>query len=58
MIAPELTANATLLEAREARERHYDGYYSSNPTCQIGMTTAVGEEYTSYIALVERATRV
>ncbi|MBL7990848.1 MAG: FAD-binding oxidoreductase [Candidatus Kapabacteria bacterium] len=58
MIAPELTANATLLEAREARERHYDGYYSSNPTCQIGMTTAVGEEYQSYIALVERATRL
>lgn len=57
MIAPELTANATLLEAREARERHYDGYYFSNPTCQIGMTTAVGEEYESFIALVERASR-
>lgn len=57
MIAPELTANATLLEAREAKERHYDGYYSSNPTCQIGMTTAVGEEYESFIALVERASR-
>ncbi len=58
MIAPELTANATLLEAREARERQYDGYYSSNPTCQIGMTTAVGKEYQSFIALVERASRV
>lgn len=58
MIAPELTANATLLEAREARERHYDGYYSSNPTCQIGMTSAVGEEYQSFVALVERASRV
>jgi D-lactate dehydrogenase len=57
MIVPELTANATALEAREIRERPYDGYYSSNPTCQIGMTEAVGAQYESFILLVERASR-
>jgi D-lactate dehydrogenase len=57
LIVPELTANATLLEAREARERLFDGYYSSNPTCEIGMTTAVGKEYRSFVYLVEKATR-
>lgn len=57
LIAPELTANATLLEAREARERSFDGYYSSNPTCEIGMTTAVGKEYQSFVYLLEKATR-
>jgi D-lactate dehydrogenase len=57
MIVPELTANATALEAREIQKRPYDGYYSSNPTCQIGMTAAVGSRYESFILLVERASR-
>jgi D-lactate dehydrogenase len=71
MIAPELTANATHLEAKEVCERHYDGYFSSNPMCEAGMTTAVNAaasaatsaasasnaEYVSYLYLVEEATR-
>lgn len=57
LIAPELTANATMLEAREAREHSFDGYYSSNPTCELGMTTAVGKEYRSFVYLLEKATR-
>ncbi|MCS6807891.1 MAG: hypothetical protein RML40_04240, partial [Bacteroidota bacterium] len=57
MIVPELTLNATLLEAREAQECQYDGYYSSNPPCQTAMTTAVGKQYQSFILLVEKATR-
>jgi len=57
MIAPELTRNATELEAREVCSRRYDGYYSSNPMCEAGMTSAVDEQYTSYLFLVEQATR-
>ncbi len=57
MIAPELTRNATELEAREVCSRRYDGYYSSNPMCEAGMTSAVHEQYTSYLFLVEQATR-
>jgi D-lactate dehydrogenase len=62
MIAPELTHNATLLEANEVQARtsgaaRHTGFYSSNPMCEAGMTTAVGEQYLSYLYLVERATR-
>jgi D-lactate dehydrogenase len=57
MIAPELTKNATALEAREVCQRQYDGYYSSNPMCEAGMSTAVGREYVSYLYLVEEASR-
>lgn len=63
MIAPELTQNATLLEAQEVKTLKSSsnharmGLYSSNPMCEAGMTTAVGEQYVSYLYLVERATR-
>jgi D-lactate dehydrogenase len=54
---PELTASATAGEATEIRERHFDGYYSSSRTCEIGMTRAIGRVYRSYIFLLEEATR-
>jgi hypothetical protein len=58
----ELMLNATLLEASEVNARTSNaaqptGYYSSNPMCEAGMTTAVGEQYLSYLYLVERTTR-
>ena len=56
-LVPELTASATLPEAREAVEARADGYYSSSRTCEIGMTRATGHVYRSYVYLLEWATR-
>jgi D-lactate dehydrogenase len=54
---PELTASATLLEANEVSAGQYDGYYSSNPTCEMGMTLATKKPYRSILYLLEMATR-
>jgi D-lactate dehydrogenase len=52
-----LTASATEKESTEVTAREYDGYYSSNITCEIGMSAATGKEYRSIIYLVEEASR-
>jgi D-lactate dehydrogenase len=57
LLFPELTASATAKEAEEVRAREYGGYYSSNITCEIGMSAATGREYRSVIYLVEQASR-
>jgi D-lactate dehydrogenase len=57
LLFPELTAAATEKEADEVKSREYDGYYSSNITCEMGMSEATGQDYVSIVYLVERASR-
>ena len=57
LLFPELTKSATEKESAEVLERDYDGYYSSNITCEIGMSEATGKDYTSIAYLVEKASR-
>ncbi|MDZ7268342.1 MAG: FAD-binding oxidoreductase [candidate division KSB1 bacterium] len=57
LLFPELTQSATAVEAAEVNAGNYDGYYSSNLTCEMGMTLATGRRYQSILYLVERATR-
>src|SRR5690606_859814 len=38
LIFPELTQSATEKESAEALEREYDGYYSSNIPCEVGIS--------------------
>ena len=54
---PELTASATEKETAEILRKDYDGYYSSNITCEIGMKEATGKDYVSIVYLVEKASR-
>ena len=57
LLFPELTASATENEAAEVNSREYDGYYSSNIPCEIGMSEATGKDYMSIVYLVERTSR-
>lgn len=57
LLFPELTATATEKETDEVNLREYDGYYSSNITCEIGMSEGTGKDYISIVYLVERASR-
>jgi len=57
LLFPELTASATEKESAEVNVRDYGGYYSSNITCEIGMSAATGKEYRSIVYLVEEASR-
>jgi D-lactate dehydrogenase len=57
LLFPELTASATSLEAQEVNARAYDGYYSSNLTCEMGMVVATGKPYRSILYLLEKASR-
>jgi D-lactate dehydrogenase len=57
LLFPELTKSATEKETTEVNARDYDGYYSSNITCEIGMSEATGKDYVSIVYLVEKATR-
>jgi D-lactate dehydrogenase len=50
---PELTASATLPEAREVNQKNYDGYYSSAKTCEMALSEAVGKNYESIIYLLD-----
>jgi len=54
---PELTASATEKETAEILAKDYNGYYSSNITCEIGMKEATGKDYVSIVYLVEKASR-
>jgi D-lactate dehydrogenase len=58
LLFPELTASATEKESAEVNAREYDGYYSSNIPCEIGMSEATGKDYVSIIYLVEKASRI
>ncbi|GAB4445116.1 MAG: FAD-binding and (Fe-S)-binding domain-containing protein [Anaerolineales bacterium] len=57
LLYPELTASAAEKESAEVNARGYGGCYSSNITCEIGMSEATGREYVSIVYLVERASR-
>jgi D-lactate dehydrogenase len=57
LLFPELTASATSLESAEVTAHPYDGYYSSNITCEMGMTLATKQNYHSIIYLLEEASR-
>jgi len=53
---PELTESATMPEALEVRQHHYEGYYSSTKTCEMAMSQAVNANYESILYLVDDAT--
>ena len=55
LLFPELTASATAAEAAEIAARAYDGYYSSNLTCEMGLAAATGKPYRSIYYLLARA---
>jgi D-lactate dehydrogenase len=57
LLFPELTASATASEAAEVLSESYDGYYSSNLTCEMGMSLATKKSYRSFLYMVEKATR-
>ncbi len=57
LLYPELTHSAAELEAAEVLSRPYDGYYSTNLTCEIGMRMATHQPYRSFLYLVEEASR-
>jgi D-lactate dehydrogenase len=57
LLFPELTPSATAKESAEVNTREYGGYYSSNITCEIGMSEATGKDYMGIVYLVERASR-
>jgi len=57
LLYPELTASATQKESAEVLSRDYGGFYSSNITCEMGMSEATGKDYMGIVYLVERASR-
>jgi D-lactate dehydrogenase len=57
LLFPELTKSATEKESAEVLSQHYDGYYSSNIPCEIGMSEATDKNYVSIVYLVEKASR-
>src|SRR4029079_10018119 len=54
---PELSAAATVDEAREVTARDFDAHVSSNRTCELGMERATGRPYVHVIQLLEEVTR-
>ena len=57
LLFPELTQAASRPEADEILQRDYDGYFSSNLTCELGMRQATGKPYQSIFYLLEAASR-
>jgi D-lactate dehydrogenase len=57
MLHPELTESATRAEAAEIVAGRHQGHYSSNVTCEIGLTKATGRPFHSLLELVEEASR-
>jgi len=58
LLYPELTVSATEKESAEVLAGKYGGYYSSNITCEMGMSEGTGKDYVGIVYLVERATRL
>lgn len=56
MLRPELTASATVREARSVNARPFDAYASVNRTCEMGMTRATGHEYRHILELLASTT--
>jgi len=57
LLYPELTHSATQMEAAEVLEGNFSGHYSSNITCEMGMSEATGKDYIGIVYLVDKATR-
>lgn len=57
LLHPELTDAAGAEQAAELAGRTFDAHLSSNRTCELGMTRAIGEEYESFLFLLESASR-
>jgi D-lactate dehydrogenase len=57
MLHPELTASATVREAREVDAREFDAYASCNRTCEIGMSRATGHPYQHVLEVLDRSAR-
>jgi D-lactate dehydrogenase len=57
MLHSELTRSATAEEAAEVLSREFDAYLGSNCTCEIGLNLATGQDYESFVFLLERSTR-
>ncbi len=57
LLIPDLTRSATSMEAVEVNANVYGGFYSSNITCEIGMSAATGKSYEGIVYLVEKASR-
>lgn len=54
-LVPELTESATIAESEEVISGNFNGFYSSNLTCETGMTSATGKKYESFLHLVAKA---
>ena len=57
MLHPELTDAAGEEQAAELAGRDFDAYLCSNRTCELGMSRAIGHDYSSFLFLLETATR-
>ena len=58
LLHPELTRSATRRESEAIRGFDFvQGYYSTSRTCEVGMSDAVGQPFSSIIHLVEKASR-
>nr|MBA3685109.1 hypothetical protein [Planctomycetota bacterium] len=57
LLVPELTAGATAIESAEVLAGGFDGHYSCGRTCELGLELATGKPYTSFVYLVDEATR-
>jgi D-lactate dehydrogenase len=56
MLHPELTASATARQAAEVRAYGADAHASCNRTCELGMSRAVGAQYSHILTLLEQST--
>ncbi len=55
-LVPELTESATVREAAEVKHHHdVKGHYSTSRTCEMGMSNATDETYSSLVHLVHNA---
>jgi D-lactate dehydrogenase len=57
LLHPELTASATEQETAEVLEGNFSGHFSSNITCEMGMSEVTGKDYMSIVYMVEKVTR-
>lgn len=57
LLHPELTASATVSEARAVSRTPATAYVSANRTCELGMTRATGHSYRHLLEVLEEATR-
>jgi len=54
-LVPELTASATAAEANEVQAGHFEGFYCSSRTCELGLERATGDAWRSYLYLLAEA---